>query len=274
MQNNAFLCQIKKYTYFCNVISKAKLKDLSRYRLAKNCEADQLFVVEGAKMVEEAIAAAQPIRTLCATADWLGQNDAVHKLEACEVYEVADCDLERLSNFKNANNVWALIERTEITPPASATGAPIFVLDHIQDPGNMGTIMRTADWFGCRTIVCSINSASCYNPKVVQATMGAIFRTKVIYTDIVEYLKGCGLPIYGALLDGADVYSTELESPSVLVIGNESKGISKEVRELVTHPISIPNIGGTAESLNASAATGILCSMFMKNSIPSPLKKQ
>lgn len=244
------------------MISKAKLKELSRYKLAKNCEADQLFTIEGTKMVEEAIITEQSLRTLCATSEWLANNKIPDTLTNCEIHEVTEADMERISNFKSANSVWALVERKEAIQTQTNARTPILVLDHIQDPGNMGTIMRTADWFGCRTIVCSTNSANCYNPKVVQATMGAIFRTQVIYTDIVKYLKESTLPIYGALLDGTDVYQTPLQGPAILVIGNESKGISPEVRELITHPICIPNIGGTAESLNAAVATGILCSLF------------
>lgn len=252
------------------MISKAKLKELSRYRLAKNCEADQLFTIEGTKMVEEAILTRQSIHAICATVEWLSTNKLPEHLASCEIHEVTTSDMERLSNFKTANNVWALVERRESNQIQSNPTTPVLVLDHIQDPGNMGTIMRTADWFGCRTIICSTNSANCYNPKVVQATMGAIFRTHVVYTDIVAYLKESTLPIYGALLDGADVYRTPLQGPAILVIGNESRGISPEVRKLVTHPISIPNIGGTAESLNAAVATGILCSMF---NIPSNTNK-
>lgn len=251
------------------MISKTKLKEFSRYKLAKNCEADQLFIIEGTKMVEEAFLTGQSIHALCATSEWF-KNNRTDYPTCRETHEVTEADMERLSNFKNANSVWALVERRETAPVLSNPTTPILVLDHIQDPGNMGTIMRTADWFGCRTIVCSANCANCYNPKVVQATMGAIFRTQVVYTDIVNYLKETTLPIYGALLDGANVYRTPLKGPAILVIGNESKGISPEVRELITHPVSIPNIGGTAESLNAAVATGILCSMF---NIPSNTKE-
>jgi TrmH family RNA methyltransferase len=121
-------------------------------------------------------------------------------------------------------------------------------------------MLRTADWFGVRHVVCSPDTVSCYNPKVVQATMGAIFRTQVEYADLPEWLAGCGMPVYGASLQGKRLSTLNLQSssPKVLVIGNESRGISPEVMAQVTHPVLIPNLGGTAESLNASVAAGIL----------------
>ena len=131
----------------------------------------------------------------------------------------------------------------------------------------MGTIMRTADWYGIRRIVCSRDTVSCYNPKVVQATMGAIFRMEVIYCDLAEWLGNAakeGYATYGALLDGEPYQAAALQRPAVLVIGNEGKGISGEVAASVQHRLTIPNIGGTCESLNAAVATAILCSEFYR----------
>jgi TrmH family RNA methyltransferase len=138
----------------------------------------------------------------------------------------------------------------------------ILALDRIQDPGNLGTMMRTADWFGIRHIVCSPDTVSCYNPKVVQASMGAIFRTQVDYVDLPQWLAACGMPVFGATLDGEPLTpGAELVSddhPAVLLIGNEGRGISEEAMATVTRPVTIWNIGGTAESLNASVAAAIL----------------
>jgi len=239
------------------LISKNKLKDLAAYRLQKRCDEEAVFVVEGPKMAAEAIASGIPIRVVCATPEWQAENG-----EWDEFYEVSQTELERLSNMRSPNQVWMLVERKDpkdFKDLHSSTDL-ILALDHLQDPGNMGTLMRTADWFGIRHIVCSHDTVSCYNPKVVQATMGAIFRTRVDYVDLPQWLASCGMPVYGASLQGAPLSSFNFQpsTPKVLLIGNESRGISPEAMTAVTHPVLIPNLGGTAESLNASVAAGIL----------------
>ena len=258
------------------MISKAQLKELASYKTQKYCELDHVYVVEGVKMCGEALRSSATIRTLCATSAWLEAN--AQQIGAREggmlVCEVNDAELERISGQKSPNQVWMLLERPLPSPLAlkktasNANNDFILALDHLQDPGNMGTIMRTADWFGIRTIVCSRDSVSCYNPKVVQSTMGAIFRTDVLYTDLPEFLHSCranGSRIYGAMLDGQDVYRSQCQQQgSVLVIGNESKGITPEVQACLTHKVLIPNRGGTCESLNASVASAILLSEFFR----------
>lgn len=236
------------------MISKNKLKELAAYRLQKRCDEEAVFVVEGPKMASEALASGFLIRTLCATPEWITSNPVPKQAEA---FEVSPTELERLSNFKTPNQVWMLVERKQ---PQPLTSSPlILALDKIQDPGNMGTLMRTADWFGIRHIVCSNDTVSCYNPKVIQSTMGAIFRTCIEYTNLPTWLKSCGMPVYGASLQGRPLLNVPHPlGESVLLIGNESRGISPEAMATVTHPVLIPNAGGTAESLNASVAAGIL----------------
>ena len=156
-----------------------------------------------------------------------------------------------------------------IDAPAGLGDNLTLALDHLQDPGNLGTIIRTADWFGVRHIVCSHGTVSCFNPKVVQSTMGGIFRTRIDYTNLTDYLAACGKPVYGALLDGRDIWAADepLRLPSggaVLVVGNESRGLSAEVQSTVTHRVAIPNLGGTAESLNAAVACALLMAEFMR----------
>lgn len=241
------------------MISKNKLKELAAYRLQKRCDEEAVFVVEGAKMCAEAMASGFAVRAVCATAPWLAAHAG--GIAAGETYEVSDAELERLSGFKSPNQVWMLVERTAAVLPQAAGHSPLtLALDHIQDPGNMGTMLRTADWFGVRHVVCSRDTVNCYNPKVVQATMGAVFRTRVDYVDLPAWLAGCGMPVYGASLQGRQLstFTAEPSAPKVLVIGNESRGIGPEVMACVTHPVLIPNLGGTAESLNASVAAGIL----------------
>lgn len=250
------------------MISKNKLKELAVYKQQKRCDEDGVFVVEGVKMCGEITAAHRPILAVCATNSWLfaHQNEVV-----CDsVFEVSEEELERLSGQKSPNEVWMLMDRKDCMPVEVPQGRLTLVLDHLQDPGNMGTIIRTADWFGIRQIVCSTNTVSCFNPKVVQSTMGGLFRTQIIYTDLVEYLDTCKCPIIGAVLDGESIWShvkSQLlpSERAMLVIGNESRGISPEVQKCITRRVKIPNIGGTAESLNASVAAAILCAELLKN---------
>lgn len=241
------------------MISKNKLKELAAYRLQKRCDEEAVFVVEGAKMCAEAMASGFAVRAVCATAPWLAAHAG--GIAAGETYEVSDAELERLSGFKSPNQVWMLVERTSAALPQAAGHSPLtLALDHIQDPGNMGTMLRTADWFGIRHVVCSHDTVVCYNPKVVQSSMGAVFRTQVDYVDLPQWLADCGMPVYGASLQGEPLSTlhSPLSTQKVLLIGNESRGISAEAMAHVTDPVLIPNIGGTAESLNASVAAGIL----------------
>ena len=265
-----------------NSLSKNQLKCLAAYRQQKRCDEEGVFVVEGVKMCSEALQSGFAIRTVCSTADFLAAHG--NKMAHCgEVYEVNAEQLERLSNQRTPNKVWMVVERRVLAESVLTENAPalkgspsnlegerdglVLALDGLQDPGNMGTIMRTADWYGIRRIVCSRDTVNCYNPKVVQATMGAIFRTEVIYCDLAEWLGNAakeGYTTYGALLDGVPYQTAALQRPAVLVIGNEGKGISREVAASVQHRLTIPNIGGTCESLNAAVATAILCSEFYR----------
>ena len=247
------------------MISKIKLKELAAYRLQKRCDEEAVFVVEGPKMAAEAIASGASIRTVCATREWMLANGE-WRMASGEFYEVSQTELERLSGQKNPNQIWMLVERRmENGKQRAEDGKLVLALDHIQDPGNMGTLMRTADWFGVRHIVCSHDTVGCFNPKVVQATMGAIFRTWVEYVDLPQWLASCGMPVYGASLHGEPLKAdNKLHRQGVLLIGNESRGISPEAMAAVTHPVLIPNLGGTAESLNASVAAGILIYELMR----------
>lgn len=253
------------------MISKAKLKELASYRMSKVCEMENVFVVEGPKMCLEALQSHMPIVCICALPSWIQNHQSV--IEGMEVYEANDAELERISLQKSPNQVWMLLSRSFVPLCQPQAGELTLILDHLQDPGNMGTIIRTADWFGIRHIVCSPDTVSCYNPKVVQSTMGGIFRTTIEYTPLLPYLQQAqrqGREIYGALLDGESIYSTALTSKdALLVIGNESKGISQEVQTLISKRILIPNIGNTCESLNASVACAILLSHFSSSKAKS-----
>ena len=252
------------------ILSNNRLKALAAYRQQKNCEAEGLFVVEGVKMAEEAFRSGWRIRTICATAEAVEALGLQAGNVADEIYEVRQEQLERLSSLRAPQGVWMVVERRTESGERRTENELVLALDGIQDPGNMGTILRTCDWFGVRRVLCSQNTVSCWNPKVVQATMGAIFRTSVEYCDLavrLSSLAGEGYTVYGAMLDGENVFERRTENGerrTVLVIGNEGHGISPEVAAVVGRKITIPNIGGTCESLNASVATAILISEFCR----------
>ena len=246
------------------MISKNKLKELAAYRLQKRCDEEAVFVVEGPKMADEALASGFTVRVVCATGEWFKAHPSFQEgregLPQLEWYEVSPAELERLSNFKTPNQVWMLVERKVKSGKWKVKSGVTLALDKIQDPGNLGTMLRTADWFGIRRVICSRDTVSCYNPKVVQSSMGAVFRTQMDYVDLPQWLANCEMPIYGASLQGKPIsgMADGVPKEAVLLIGNESRGISSEAMAHVTHPVLIPNLGGTAESLNASVATGIL----------------
>lgn len=248
------------------MISKGKIRELSDYKKKKRCDEESVFVAEGVKICDEALAAKLPVRVVCATVSWFSQHPQLPP--EAELFEVGDEALERLSCLKTPNEVWMLIGRDHPLPEGLPRSPLTLALDRLQDPGNMGTVIRTADWFGIRRIVCSPDTVSCYNPKVVQATMGSLFRTEIIYTDLPQWLSQCGQPVYGALLDGDSVWKMEPLNDgmeAVLVIGNESQGLSPEVQACLTRRVAIPNPGGTAESLNAGVACAILTDELLRH---------
>ena len=233
-------------------LSKNKIKLIRSLRLKKNRDSEQLFVVEGEKIITE-ILAEQPdsIEFVCS-------SDAKFQFERS--YFTDDRGMKEISSLKNPGNLLAVVRFPQ---NKSNEGDLILALDGIQDPGNLGTIIRTAEWFGISTIVCSKDTVDCFNSKVVQATMGSLFRMSIRYVDLSDFLSKTDLPIYGALLDGIDMYSTPIEKKGILVIGNEGKGISDEIKTFVTNPIFIPKYG-EAESLNAAMATGIILAEYRR----------
>ena len=256
------------------MISNNQIRFFSHYKDSRLCAEQQVFVAEGAKLADEVLKEGLRLRAVVATTEWLAANG--HRLpESSEVLEAPTAALERVSSMRTPNGVWMLAERP--TPEQTLQRHPqpkdcpleAIVTDRIQDPGNMGTILRIADWFGVRQVVCSCDSVGCFTPKVVQASMGSVLRVAVTQTDLTEYLRQCHerqTTVYGAALGGDNVYGCQMQQPAVLVIGNESQGIAQELRPLLDKTISIPNIGGTCESLNAAMATAILCSEFFAKS--------
>ena len=206
---------------------------------------------------------------LTATDEWLSVHDEVSRCGA--VVTASHRDLERMSDLKSASDVIAVYDIPEqILDIPTLSGRLVLALDSVQDPGNLGTIIRTADWFGVRDIICSRTTADLYNPKVVQATMGAISRIRVHYTDLEKALteaSALGMPVFGTLLDGVDIYTSELSPSGVIVMGNEGNGLSEGVRSLVDHRLLIPSYPPsepTSESLNVAIATAICLSEFRR----------
>ena len=226
----------------------------------------QLFVAEGEKLIGELRASHLRVRKLFAL-------EGV--FEGPEVETVAPRDMERLSLLKTAGNSLALVEipRYELDTE-SLKGRLTLALDDVQNPGNLGTIVRLADWFGITDIVCSPGSADCFNPKVVQATMGAILRVRVHYTDLAECLAAAaaqGIPIYGTFLEGENIYRADLAPEGIIVMGNEGRGVTQPVARTVTRKLFIPPWPADrrgSESLNVAMATGIICSEFRRRSTP------
>jgi len=215
---------------------------------------DQLnwFVAEGPKIVAELIELIpQQIEKIYGVQGWLEDNRSL--IQKMNVVEVNDVELERLSHLQTPNQVIAVLKKIPSKEPDDSSFT--LFLDAIQDPGNFGTIVRIADWFGVKNIVCSLGCADLYNPKVIQSTMASIARVNIHYDERGEWLKEQSVPVFAATLNGTSLYKHLKSDKGILIIGNESKGISKEVLQYATEQITIPK-KGEAESLNAAVATG------------------
>ena len=236
-------------------------------------KADAVFVAEGYKLVGD-LQDVFECTYLVATAEWLLAHDVwVHKLNnrGVEVDEVTEEELKRVSFQETPQQVLAVFKQPvyEVDVNVVAKKNLCLVLDDVQNPGNLGTIVRLADWFGIEHIFCSKGCADIYNPKTVQATMGGIARVQVHYVDLPEMLKGLevGIPVYGTFLDGENMYQKTMENRGMIVMGNEGKGVSKEVEAFVSERLYIPNYPAgreTSESLNVAIATAIVCAEFRR----------
>ncbi len=237
------------------MINKNELKYIQSFAHKKQWAQESVFIVEGPKLVAELLDSDWIIDKIYANVEWADmQTDPSLNIQVVE-----DFELEKMTQMQKANQVIAIVEKKLYMKPIEFETQFTLVLDGIQDPGNMGTIIRTADWFGCTQIITSEDTANLYNPKVIQSTMGSFLRVRVASMDIAIVLKAANLPIYGALLEGSSIYQTNLPTAGFVVIGNESKGIRPEIISLITQAISIPKFG-SAESLNAAVATGVILS--------------
>lgn len=239
------------------MLSKNEVKDIQSLTHKKFRDALNLFIAEGPKIVRELLQSAPgKIKKLYATEEWIASEG--RDFAGVEVTRVTPAELERISQLQTPNSVLALTERFTAVPPEAYSFA--LYLDAIQDPGNMGTIIRIADWFHVATIVCSSGCADVHNPKVVQASMGSILRVNVYYDD--AWLARQKKTIYAAALNGTALPEIQKTEEGILIIGNESKGIGAATLALANKKIMIPRRGG-AESLNAAVATGIILSHLL-----------
>ena len=225
----------------------------------RNRDQERLFIAEGDKLISEIAVSGLKVRNIYALEGHLSGKAEV----------VSAKEMERISQLKTAASSLAIVEQPRHKTPSTAPADKLSIaLDGVQNPGNLGTIIRLADWFGVEDIFCSMDTADCFNPKVVQATMGAILRVRVHYTDLAAWLSKQGnSKIYGTFLEGENIYSAQLDKAGVIVMGNEGQGISAEVSATVSHKLLIPPYPTDrcgSESLNVAVATAVICSEFRR----------
>lgn len=244
------------------MLSKQKIKYIQSLGQKKFRREEGVFIAEGPKLVEE-ILTEQPaaVSAVYALPEWATNHPRL--AAQCETVIIRQEELERITQLSTPHQVVAVVKQFAVVPFVSAKDRFTLALDDIRDPGNFGTLVRIADWFGIGSIVCSEDCADIYNPKVVQATMGSIARVKIVYTNLADWLAAQSpVPVFAAMLEGKNVYGITPVTEGILVVGNESKGISPDIAAIAAEHISIPR-KGKAESLNAAVATGIILSHLL-----------
>ena len=248
------------------MISKSKIKLINSLSQKKFRDETGLFVAEGTKLILD-LAGTFHCSILAATPEWLSEHN---QLKADEIIEIDSHEFNKITNLKNPQGVLAVFFKPNYAWNVAELSHTLnLALDDIQDPGNLGTIIRIADWFGITNIFCSEHSADAFNAKTVQATMGALARVRVHTVNLSEFLQVVSgkLPIYGTFMDGDNIYEKSLTSQGVIVMGNEGNGISGKIEKLVTQRLLIPNYPEgqvTSESLNVGVATALICAEFRR----------
>ncbi|NDF59537.1 MAG: RNA methyltransferase [Crocinitomicaceae bacterium] len=241
------------------MITKADIKYIKSLQNKKERVLSKKFIIEGEKIVNEALIYSPTIIDhLYATSNFIEQTSIP---DFVTVTQITIQELDQISTLTTPNKAVAICNQLKSEQQNSNL---LLALDHIQDPGNLGTIIRLADWFGISEIICSENTVDCYNPKVIQSTMGAIFRVKVSYRNLIDYLEKTSLPIYGALLNGENVFTTQFNEKGIILLGNEGNGISEVLKKFITNQITIPKFG-EAESLNVAMAASIIVGSYFQS---------
>jgi len=238
------------------MLSKSQIKLITQLKQKKYRQQHGFFVVEGVKTIRELLKSHLELHKLYTTESF--------NIDAKDEVLISEPDLKRISFLRTPNKALAVFK---IPVPKSIDHSGLIVaLDAVRDPGNLGTIIRMCDWFGVKELVCSKETVDCFNPKVVQATMGSITRVNISYVDLLPFLEQHESPVFGAFMDGENVYKATLPEQGVLVMGNEANGVSKGVEAVITEKIAIPRFGDlqATESLNVATATAILLSEFRR----------
>jgi len=240
-------------------ISKNQVKWLNSLQIKKNRSKDNSFIAEGIKTVDEFLKAQLGLVQLFCV------DDILEKYNEYNPVVISESDLKKVSSLKNPNKVLAVFKMPK-SSVSNSLGLKV-VLDEINDPGNLGTIIRLCDWFGVEELLCSKNTVDCFNSKVVQSTMGSLSRVSIQYLDIETYINDTDLPVFIADMDGENIYQTDLPKDGVIVMGNEANGVSDNIRKIVEHKLSIPRFGNlqVTESLNVATATSIILSEFRRS---------
>lgn len=247
---------------FASMLTKAQVKDIRSLAEHKYRKELRSYTVEGDKMAREWLSSASNIKEIFALTSWADQHkELINRHPEANLHLIEQHDLERISTLQAPNSA-LLVVPIPVTQPAFPGNEWCIALDKLQDPGNMGTIIRIADWYGIRHIVASPESVDFYNPKVLQSAMGGHLRVHLHTASLPSFLGNLDIPVLAAVLDGQSIYALPKPAAAVLLIGNESKGLSEEALQLATEKVLIPRLGG-AESLNAAVATGIICAVCM-----------
>lgn len=242
------------------MLSKSQIKFITSLQLKKYRKEHQAFVVEGVKTVKEFLNSAFELEALYVTNETLFDS----KLKTTLVNEQV---MKKITSFKSPSPALAVFKMKPESEEFETNGL-IVGLDDVRDPGNLGTIIRLCDWFGVTNIVCSVATVDCYNPKVIQASMGSLTRVTVLYTDLEEIIAQNNLVSYGTFMEGNTIYETNLNASGIVIFGNEANGISKKLEQVIDKKISIPRFGElqATESLNVAMATAIVLSEFKRTS--------
>ena len=244
------------------MFSKSQIKLIKSLSQKKFRNKHRLFLIEGKKGIFELLDSSLELHSLYTVEDIFNASEEKINL-------ISEADLKKISNLHTPQTALAIFHMPEVTQP-EVKGLQV-VLDEVQDPGNLGTIIRLCDWFGIEDLICSLGTVDCYNPKVVQATMGSISRVKIHYLDITEYLALAKekTTVYGTFLEGKNVYTQPLSPEGIIVLGNEANGISSQVEQLISEKLLIPQFGNSqkTESLNVATAAAIFLSEFSRRKI-------
>lgn len=248
------------------MISKSNAKFIKSLQLKKYRKVEQAFLVEGAKSVLETLKSDFEVLAAATTVNFLNDNDELSQVNT--IYEVNERELSALGTFKS-NNTALLVVKMKPNVPFSIKKGFTLALDDINDPGNLGAIIRIANWYGIQNIVASEDTVDLYNPKVIAASKGSFNRVNLYYTDLEKYLKTENKPTFGALMEGESIHNIQLPDTGIIVMGNEANGISSKIQEYIHHKVTIPKFG-QAESLNVAMATAIICDNVMRVSTSDP----